>query len=90
MINVTEGWPLETVKERESGQKPSFFQKEKKEEETRIVVSQINSQGKNSDYILTQWEKELEMLENWSNYPRIGEEYYRNEIMKDRKGNLQE
>ena len=51
---------------------------------------QRNSQGEHSDSILTQWEKELEILENWLNHPNIGEDYHRNSIMKDSTGNLQE
>jgi hypothetical protein len=75
MEDIIEGFSLETVKERESGKNPIYFQKENKEEETRIVVSQINFQGEHSDYIITQWEKVLEMLVNWLNHPKI-EEYY--------------
>jgi hypothetical protein len=30
------------------------------------------------------------MLENWLNHPKVEEDYQRNAIMKDRKGNLQE
>jgi hypothetical protein len=30
------------------------------------------------------------MLENWLNHPKMEEDYQRNAIMKDSKGNLQE
>jgi hypothetical protein len=90
MAGATEGCPLETVKEKESGQKPSFVQKEKKEEEAHTVVSQRNIQEEHSGSILTQWEKELKMLEDWLNHPKIEEDYQRDAIMKNSKGNLQE
>jgi len=87
MEDVIERWPIETFKEKENGHKPSFVQKENKEEEDHIVVSQRNVQEEHSDSILTQWE-ELEMLENSLNHPKVEEDYQRNAIMKDRKGNL--
>ena len=42
MEDVTKIWPLEIIKEKENGHKTSFVQKEKKEEEDHIVVSQRN------------------------------------------------
>jgi hypothetical protein len=53
-------------------------------------MSQIDIQDEHSGSTLTQWEKELEMLEDWLNHPKIEEDYQRDAIMKNRKGNLQE
>ena len=86
MEDVTKIQPIETVKEKDNGKNPSSVQKENKEDESHIVVSQRNVQEEHSYSILTQWEKELEMLENWLNHPKVEEYYQRNEIMKDRKG----
>jgi hypothetical protein len=44
VAGAIERWPIETIKEKENGHKPSFVQKEKKEEEAHIVGSQINVQ----------------------------------------------
>jgi hypothetical protein len=38
VASATEECPLQTIKEKESGKKPSFFQKEKKEEEAHTIV----------------------------------------------------
>jgi len=89
VTDVIERWPLETITEKENGTKPSSVQKEKKEEEDRIVVSQRNVPEEHLDSILDQWE-ELEMLENWFHHPKVDEDYQRNEIMEDTKGNLLE
>jgi hypothetical protein len=90
VAGATERWSLETVKEKENGQKPSFVQGEEKEKETCIVVSQRNVPEEHSDSTLIQWEKELEMLEEWLNHPKVEEYYQRDAVMKDNKGDLQE
>jgi hypothetical protein len=90
VAGATERWSLETVKREENGQKSSFVHKEEKGEKTCIVVNQINSPEEYSDSVLTQWEKEIEMLEKWLNHPKVGEDYQGEEVMKNSEENLQE
>jgi len=40
--------------------------------------------------MLTHWQKELKLLEGWLNSPKKEEDFHRDEVMKNSKGNLQE
>jgi hypothetical protein len=48
-------------------------------------VSQRNDQEEYSYSALTQWEKEIEMLEKWLNHPKVGEYYQGEAVMKNKR-----